>query len=225
MEPSGGILPGGEFSVTNISMVELMQFAYKVDGNAISGFPGWFRSDRFDVVAKGPVNTSDATLRLMLQSLLAREFKLAVHQEQKPQDAFALVVVKGGPKLQKAAGSGAPTDSGATNSQFDDPTDHCKRAADSAGIHADCTNISMAELAKRLPSLAPAYLDRPVVDLTGIPGTYDLKLDWVGRGKIEAEGGLTVFDAVEKQLGLRLEQRKVPLPGIAIDHVERLAEN
>src|ERR1022692_343302 len=61
VEPSGGILPGGEFSVRNISMIELLQFAYKVDGSAISGFQTWFRSDRFDVIAKGPVNTSDAT--------------------------------------------------------------------------------------------------------------------------------------------------------------------
>jgi uncharacterized protein (TIGR03435 family) len=211
--------------VTNISMIDLMQFAYHVDGSAITGSPGWFRSERFDVVAKGPVNTSDATLRLMLQALLARDFKLAVHQEQKPQDAFALVEAKGGPKLQRAAGLAAPTDSGAVDSQFADPTDHCKRTTDGGEIQADCTDISMAELAKRLPSLAPAYLDRPVVDLTGISGTYDLKLHWVGKGKIDAEGGLTIFDAIEKQLGLRLEQRKVPLPGIAIDHVERLAAN
>ncbi len=223
-EQSGGILPGGEFSVRNISMIELLQFAYKVDGSAISGFQPWFRSDRFDVIAKGPVNTSDATLRLMLQNLLAREFKLKVHEERKPQDAFALVVANGGPKLQRAANP-APAPSGAANSQFDDPVDPCKRTTDSAGIHAGCTNISMEALAKRLTSLAPAYLDRPVVDLTGISGTYDLKLQWIGKGKIDAEGGLTIFDAVTKQLGLKLEQRKVPLPGIVIDHVERSAEN
>jgi uncharacterized protein (TIGR03435 family) len=224
VEPSGGILPGGEFSARNISMVDLLQFAYKVDGSAISGFQPWFRSDRFDVIAKGPVNTSSETLSLMLQNLLAREFKLKVHEERKPQDAFALVVATGGPKLQRAADP-APPPSGAANSQFDDPVDPCKRTTDSTGIHADCANISMEALAKRLTSLAPAYLDRPVVDLTGISGTYDLKLQWTGKGKIDAEGGLTIFDAVTKQLGLKLEQRKVPLPGIAIDHVERLTEN
>jgi uncharacterized protein (TIGR03435 family) len=222
-EQSGGILPGGEFSVRNISMIELLQFAYKVDGSAISGFQPWFRSDRFDVIAKGPVNTSNETLSLMLQNLLAREFKLKVHEERKPQEAFALVVASGGAKLQRAA-SPAPS-SAAANSQFEDAVDPCKRTTDSAGVHADCTNISMAALAKRLSSLAPAYLDRPVVDLTGISGTYDLKLQWTGKGKVDAEGGLTIFEAVTKQLGLKLEQRKVPLPGIVIDHVERLAEN
>jgi uncharacterized protein (TIGR03435 family) len=221
-EPSGGILPGGEFSVTNMSMIEIMQFAYKVDGSAISGFPSWFRSDRFDIIAKGPVNTSDATLRLMLQSLLATEFRLIVHMDQKPQDAFALVVAKGGPKLQKAAGP-API-ANTERSQFEDAVDHCTRTNDSGQVIATCTNITMAELAKRLSSLAPAYLDRPVVDLTGIAGTWDLKLQWTGKGKIDTEGGLTVFDAVTK-IGLRLEQRKIPLPGLVIDHVERLTEN
>jgi uncharacterized protein (TIGR03435 family) len=222
-EQSGGILPGGQFSVTNISMIQLLQFAYGVDENAISGIPAWFRSDRFDIVGKGPTNTSDATLRLMLQSLLATEFKLAVRQEQKPQDGFALVAANGGPKLQKSASPPA-TGSVAANGQ-DDPNERCKRTEKSTGIQADCTSISMVELAKRLRSLAPAYIDRPVVDLTGVSGTYDLKLQWTGRAQIDAAGGLTIFDALTKQLGLKLEQWKIPLPGIAIEHVERLSGN
>jgi uncharacterized protein (TIGR03435 family) len=179
--------------------------------------PSWFRNDRFDIIGKGPVNTPDATLRLMLQSLLAKEFKLVVHQEQKPQEGFALVVAKGGAKLQKAAGVPAPP-----SSQFEDAVDHCKRTTGADGIVADCTNISMAELAKRLPSLAPVYIDRPVVDLTGIAGTYDLKLQWTGKAKIESEGGLTIFDAITKQVGLKLESRKIPQPSLVIDHIERL---
>ncbi len=218
-EPTGGILPGGQFSVTNVSMLEVFRFAYKLDGDAISGMPSWFRTDRFDIIGKGPANTPDATLRLMLQSLLAKEFKLKVHQEEKPQNGFALVVAKGGVRLQKAAGTTAPADP-------NDPNEHCKRITGGEGIMADCTGITMPELAKRIPSLAPAYLDgRPVVDLTGISGTYDLKFQWTGKQKIETEGGLTIFDAVTKQLGLKLEQRKIMLPGLVIDHIERLAEN
>lgn len=222
-EQSGGILPGGEFSVRNVSMIELLRFAYKVDDSAISGMQPWFRSDRFDVIAKGPVNTTNETLSLMLQNLLAREFKLKVHQEPKPQDAFALVPASGGPKLQKAASAGPAA--APAQPRNEDPDDHCRKTNESGLGTAYCTNITMGELAKRLPSLAPAYFDRPVVDLTGISGTYDLKLQWTGKGKVDAEGGLTIFEAVTKQLGLKLEQRKVPLPGIVIDHVERLAEN
>ena len=76
--------------------------------------------------------------------------------------------------------------------------------------------------ARRLRSLAPAYFDRPVVDQTGIAGTYDLTLQWTGRDQFDSLGGLTIFDAVTKELGLKLEERKIPLPAIGIEHAERL---
>lgn len=228
-EQSGGLLPGGQFAATNISIIQLLQFSYRVDESAISGMPSWFRSDRFDVIAKGSPNTSDLELRTMMRNLLASEFKLAVRNAQMPQDAFALVVAKGGPKLEKASGQPLPSLSAAATSavahnQQDDPNEHCRHSFDkSTGNRAECRNISMPELAQRLRSLAPAYLDRPVVDQTGITGTYDLTLEWTGRDQIDALGGLTIFDAVIKQLGLQLQQRKVALPAIAIEHVERLS--
>jgi bla regulator protein BlaR1 len=224
-EQSGGLLPGGQFSATNISIIQLLQFAYHVNDTAISGMPSWFRSDRFDVVAKGGPNTSDSELRTMMQNLLASEFKLSVRYAQEPQDAFALVVAKGGPMLKKASGQPLPAlPAGGTPNQQDDPNEHCRRRYEpTTGNSAECMNISMPELAQRLRSLAPAYFDRPVVDQTGIMGTYDLALRWTGRDQLDSLGGLTIFDAVIKQLGLRLEQRKVPLPAIVIEHVERLS--
>jgi uncharacterized protein (TIGR03435 family) len=183
------------------------------------------------VVAKGSPNTSDPELRAMMRNLLRSEFKLSVRSVQKPQDAFALIVAKDGPKLKKASGQPLPTlsaaaPSAAARNQQDDPNEHCRLSFGKAtGNRAECRNISMSELAKRLRSLAPAYLDRPVVDQTGITGTYDLDLQWTGRDQIDSLGGLTVFDAVIKQLGLKLEQRKIPLPAISIEHVERLSAN
>lgn len=227
-EQSGGLLPGGQFAAINLSIIQLIQFAYRVNDSAISGMPSWFQSDRFDVVAKGSPNTSDAGLRMMMQNLLASEFKLAVRKVQEPQDAFALTVAKGGPMLKKASGQPLPALPAAAaraagRGQQDDPNEHCRRWFDAgSGNRAECRNISMPELAQRLRSLAPAYFDRPVVDQTGISGTYDLALQWTGRDQLDSLGGLTIFDAVIKQLGLKLEQRKVPLPAIAIEHVERL---
>lgn len=224
-EQSGGLLPGGQFAANNISIIQLLQFAYRVDDSAISGMPSWFRSDRFDVVAKGSPNTSDPELRTMMQNLLALEFKLSVRNVQTAQDAFALIVAKGGPKLQKASGQPLPAlSAAAARNEQDDPNEHCRRSYDkNTGNHAECRNISVPELARRLRSLAPAYFDRPVVDQTGITGTYDLTLEWTGRDQLDSLGGLTIFDAVTKELGLKLEQRKVPLPAIAIDHVEQLS--
>jgi len=87
-------------------------------------------------------------------------------------------------------------------------------------------------LADWLPTrIAPSFIDRPVVDLTGLKGPYDIKLDWVPRPLVgnaadgataEAAAGSTVFDALDRQLGLKLEERKLPLPVIVIDHVERV---
>ncbi len=76
-------------------------------------------------------------------------------------------------------------------------------------------------MARRRRSLAPAYFDRPIVDQTGISGTYDLTLQWTGRDQLDFLGGPTIFDAMIKQVGLKLEQRQVPLPAIAIQQVER----
>lgn len=210
----GSIQPGGRVSVRNITMKELIEQSYKAGG--IAGGPNWLDSDRFDIIAKAPPNTSEDTLRLMLQSLLAERFKLEIHREQKPMTVYALVAAKGGPKLQAASGSGPPK---------------CGPGQGAEGQnHMVCANFSMADLTSWLPTrIAPSYIDRPIVDLTGLKGTYDIKLDWVPRppvGSTDVAAGATVFDALEKQLGLKLEERKPPMPVIFIDHIERVpAEN
>jgi uncharacterized protein (TIGR03435 family) len=72
--------------------------------------------------------------------------------------------------------------------------------------------------------MAPAYIDRVVLDSTGLEGTYDLRLVWVGAAFLD-QGGLNVFEAIEKQLGLKLEARKVPVTVTVIDGIEKLADD
>jgi uncharacterized protein (TIGR03435 family) len=212
----GGFLPGGQLSVRNIPMKELIVQAYKAGG--VAGGPNWLDSERFDIVAKAPPNTPEDTLRLMLQTLLAERFKLAIHREQKSTAVFVLVAAKRGFKLHAAAGSGRPK---------------CSPGEGAEGLnHTVCTNFTMADLAAALPTrIAPSFIDRPVVDLTGLKGAYDFQLDWVPRPLVgnAADGpsadiaaGATVFDALDKQLGLKLEERKLPMPVIVIDHIERV---
>jgi uncharacterized protein (TIGR03435 family) len=212
----GGIRPGGQVSVRNIPMKELIVQAYKVGG--VAGGPNWLDSERFDIIAKAPPNTPEDTLRLMLQTLLTERFKLAIHREQKITAVFALVAARGGFKLQASAGSGQPK---------------CGRGQGAEGLnHTACTNITMADLADWLPTrIAPSFIDRPVVDLTGLKGPYDIQLDWVPRPLVgnaadpasaDVAAGATVFDALDKQLGLKLEERKLPMPVIVIDHIERV---
>src|SRR4051812_11738262 len=68
---------------------------------------------------------------------------------------------------------------------------------------------------------APAYTIYPVVDQTGLKGTWDYDLKWSARGQLAAAGGaaITLFDAVDKQLGLKLELQKIPFPVIVVDSV------
>jgi uncharacterized protein (TIGR03435 family) len=220
---NGGVLPGGQFSARNFPLKVLLGFAFGVSDlrlvdSFIVGAPSWVDSNRFDITGKSAPGTSDKMLALMLQVFLEKQFKLRTHQEQKPMNVFALVLGKGGPKLQDAAVSGEPD---------------CKKTVGGSVVagqkqtdgqlHAVCTNMRLADLVRALPDLAPAYFDRPVLDLTGLMGAYDLKLDWTGRGFVD-QGGLTIFDSVDK-LGLKLEERKLPVPVIVVDHIEKLADD
>jgi bla regulator protein BlaR1 len=234
---SGRIIPSGQFQGVNIPLKAIIQFAYGVRTEAITGAPGWVDVDRYDIVGKGPAigtektfwpNTPllaitgdpsanlpyvDETFRLMVQSMLADRFKLVVRQEQRPTDVYALVIAKGGSKLQKAADAGMPD---------------CVKTNDGTprNIYADCKHMTMPDLARMLPSFAPAYVDREVLDFTSIKGAYDFKLGWTGKGYAEdVGGGVTLPEALEKQIGLKLEDRKVPMPIIVIEHIERPSEN
>jgi uncharacterized protein (TIGR03435 family) len=98
-----------------------------------------------------------------------------------------------------------------------------------------CQGISMAQFAGQIQTLAPGYIKTPVVDATGIEGAYDLTLSYSGSGKLlggglpaggdavaasDPSGGLSLFDALTKELGLKLEKVKRPIPVLVIDHVE-----
>jgi uncharacterized protein (TIGR03435 family) len=233
----GSVIPGGQFAMRNATLKTLLGFAYATSNQRfrdtfIIRAPAWVDSDRFDVVGKAPADMPtrecyfsgfcmpDVRLARMLQGLLEKEFKIVQHQEQKPMDVYSLVIAKRGLKLEKAAGSGERKCRRIAGGS-DDPAAK-DLSADQAGFV--CANMTMPDFASMLPEMAPAYIDRMVVDSTGLAGAYDFRLTWVGAGLID-QGGLTVFDAVEKQLGLKLESRKLPVPVTVIDHIEKLADD
>jgi uncharacterized protein (TIGR03435 family) len=204
--------PSGRVSLRYITMRMLITIAYKkevIRDEFLTGGPKWIDSDHFDLIAKAPPGTPMDTERLMIQAVLAERFHLQIHREQRPMTIYALVVAKGGPKLQNAAGTGEAD---------------CDRVGeqgpDAGGTHMACTNTKMTDLAKALPDLAPGYVRSTVVDQTGLSGNYDFKLDWVARRNLDETGGLTIFESIEK-LGLKLEERKLPMPVIVIDRVDR----
>jgi uncharacterized protein (TIGR03435 family) len=210
-DPSGSgqiSLTSGRINFLNHRMDGLIMWAWKIPIERITG-PAWMASDRFDVVAKAPPNTKIDDARLMLRSLLAERFKLTVSQGEKVIPIFALVVGKGGPILTRTVSS---------------DQESCLHGKSREGqVHIDCTNMRLADLADYLPDLAPRYVDRPVVDLTGIKGLYDFGLDWTPQpASPDVAAGPTIFDDLERKFGLKLEKQNRAMPALIVDHVERI---
>jgi len=215
----GRILPSGGIEAAGMTVQDLLMFAYGVLPDMIVGLPKWAQDSPFDVVAKAAHDTPPGGLRTMLQTLLAERFQIASHREDRPMPAYVITVGKRGHQLKPGAGT----------------QPHCSWVALPSQVsRRECQNMSMAELAKQLPGLGRIGIDLPVVDKTGLEGTWDFHLDVLtpplGGGAAEAVPGTavpqgpTIFDAFE-QLGLKLEPRKVPSPVIVIDRIEPLREN
>jgi uncharacterized protein (TIGR03435 family) len=208
----GGKLQGTRYMIREASMVDLISTAYGVDADTVLSGPRWLERDRFDVIAKAPAGTPPDTLKLMLQKLLADRFQLVLHADTKPMAAFVLSVGKAGkPKLREATGkdeTGCKTPPGVTSPLPYTPF--------------ECRNITMDDFAKTLPQIGPSYLGtHKVVNSTGLNGSWDFELHWTNIHLLDQAGdeGLTLYDALDKQLGLKLEPQKIPTPVLIVDSV------
>jgi uncharacterized protein (TIGR03435 family) len=187
----------------------------------VIGGPSWLEFDRYDVVAKAPSAASAETIKSMLQALLADRFKLVVHKDTKPVPQYVLTVGKGRPKLKESDGSGEKGCQGQPPPQNLPP-------GTIPAITVSCHNLTMAAIAEQLHQMAGGYLTSPVTDATGLKGSWDFDIKWTARGQLAAAGadGISIFDAVDKQLGLKLELQKIPMPVIVVDSVnEKPTEN
>jgi uncharacterized protein (TIGR03435 family) len=205
------LAPSGQFALINRTAGELIQFAYAVHPTEVTGLPEWGLRTRYDVVAKAPKGSAPGSTRQMMKALLASEFKLSAHTEDRPISAFVLTVAKKGPMLKESGGPGTVACHwGVAQLEQDGQT------------RLECSHMTMADFVYLLPRFAPGYVDRPVRDMTGLTGSYDFVLEstqkiFVDRGN----GGLTMYDALEKQAGLKLQEKKIPMPVIAVDHLEQ----
>jgi uncharacterized protein (TIGR03435 family) len=224
----------GRIDYTNVSVRDLIRNAYRVKDHQISG-PDWLGSQRFDVTAKLPDGASKDQVPEMLQTLLADRFKLTFHKEPKVLPAYALTVAKAGPKLHEAK---AGADAG--------PRPGMRMMMGPKGRHMT-GNVTMQMLADNLSN----WMDRPVIDMTGLKGTYAVDMEWSGddgpqsmrfmRGPGGPEGGPrpeggggearptdpnadapTLFTALQDKLGLKLDPRKESVDILIIDHAEKL---
>jgi uncharacterized protein (TIGR03435 family) len=220
----GGVLRDGTYIYRDATMLKLIEEAYGVQEDVIGGGPAWVDYDLFDVVAKVPDGTTKANADLMLKSLLADRFALVIHQGTSPVPRYVLTVGKGGSKLQPSSGS--DTAGCKPIQQQQPPPNPAGGPPDLAAIpnaKVACHGLTGAEIAQNLHDMAGAYLDHDVVDETKLEGTWDFNLEWTARALLPAKGdaGISIFDAVEKQLGLKLEVQDVPEPSLVIESVNR----
>jgi uncharacterized protein (TIGR03435 family) len=202
--------PGGRFSAKNSSLKLLIRLAYGVADYQIAGGPDWIRFDHFDVEAKSEANPTLDELKLMLQQLLGERFQLNVHRATKEDAVYALVVSKGGPKFKRVQEE--------DSERLRNDAWHGVKAAQG---HLFTQKGEMAGLAAFLTQM----LDRPVIDKTNLDGFFEFDFAVPATILPSPDSAESIFEAIQDQLGLRLEQTKGPIEVLVIDRVERLTEN
>jgi uncharacterized protein (TIGR03435 family) len=215
-------MKNGRLTAIAIPLKDLISLAYDMDDDMVIS-EKWLETERFDIVAKAAPTASLNELRAMLRTLMQERFKLSVHNEERSVTVFALTAPKK-PKLKESDGS-ARSD--------------CKFGNDNGLRTLKCQNATMTQFTESLRRAAGGYMDKSVVDLTGLKGSYDVTVGWTPFARLRAKkaepaaGGdvptaaepaatLTVFEAIDKQLGLKLAEQKHAMPVLVVDHVERI---
>ena len=191
---------GAKFTARNVSLLSLIQRAYGVKRYQIEG-PDWLKEAAFDITAAMPADASENQVNPALRALLVERFQLAFHRETKELPIYALVPAKGTPKIQAAADPNGPSGT-------------WQGARQATG-----KNESMEHFAEVLSRL----VDRPVMNMTGLPGTYDFKMDYARDDSPAAadSANASLFTALQEQLGLKLEAKKGPVEILVIDRVQK----
>ncbi|HKV48648.1 MAG TPA: TIGR03435 family protein [Candidatus Acidoferrales bacterium] len=238
---SGLRMDGAQAHLGSQSLKNLIAMAYRVQWNMVSG-PDWMASARFDISAKLPEGATTDQIPEMLQSLLADRFGLKVHHETKDGPAYALSLGKSPLKLTES-----PTDA---PSSVPSGSVNVAAAGSAAGVSIDLGHGSSYTFANdqfqfhrfnmnQFVRQLALYMDRPIVNMTDLKGTYDFTLDitqedyyilLVRSGAnagvnlppraLQLLGGtpVSLFDALDQQ-GLHMEARKLLLDTIVVDQV------
>ena len=240
--------PRGRFSA-DFPLIVYITFAYKLSLTPdqreamVAHLPKWVASDAFEIEARAPQSTATKgnptkdQMRLMMQSLLAERFHLTVHFETQTVPALAMVLAKAekpGPQLRPHA-DGPPCESAPSSDKnvFPQVCDVYSMTLQPNRMHrAGSRNTTMEALAGAIPSFGS--VSRLVVDRTGLSGTFDFTLEWLpeSNGPVPPSGdaqpeasGPTFLEALNEQLGLKLESIKAATQVLIVDRVERPSAN
>jgi uncharacterized protein (TIGR03435 family) len=194
-------------TMRNVTLKNAIRWAYQVTEYQVSG-PDWLDSAHFNIVAKSAGPANEDQLQLMMQTLLADRFKLALHRQTKEFQVYVLAPGKNGTKLQESKGDGEAS---------------IQNQPDRMSVSVQRTPIS-----QMIDMLTPV-LGAPVIDMTGLKGRYDITVNLAKyMADIQPGGGAPadplsiVIAALEGELGLKLESKKIPLDQLVIDHAEKI---
>jgi uncharacterized protein (TIGR03435 family) len=229
--------PGGAFEAYNATLGSIIRLAYGLREFQTVGGPEWVDIDRFDIQARGPQGAVESDAPRRLQSLLAERFALKVHRETRDRPMYALVLARAngslGPRLRQSDGPPAPSGFAAAGGT-------CTPPGPPGPINMRFCGVTMASL---VDLYLPMYIDRRVVDRTGLTGGFDLALHFDSRQMVAGVGpgggfgtspqaaepadadAISIFTALEEQLGLKLQPQTGPIEVLVIDHVERPTPN
>jgi len=238
-------ISGTQVRFAYLSLKDYISRAYRVKPLHIVG-PDWLGGEKWDIAAKLPDGATPAQIPELLQRLLEERFHLAIHREMKEFQVYALETAKGGTRLSELppdADTGTPA-AGAVDATV---------TGTAAGVGYDFGNGSTLMFSQRglegkkitmrdLVEMLSWYLERPVVDMTGLQGNYDLLLDISAEdyramsiragvvagialppavlAALDKPWGDSVSNALSK-VGLTLASRKSPVEVVVIDHIER----
>ena len=227
----------GRYEIKNATMLDLVRTAYGFNADLILGGPNWLELDRFDVIAKVPSGADVDAQKAMLQGLLEDRFKLVARKETKSVPTWVLAMGKQH-HLKEADGSGqsgcripdpssgAPPEGGIRLFRMDPDGKQSQIVLGPGGVvQYSCRNMTMAAFAAELRTMLGVRVGQePVINETGLSGAWNFDVKWsIGLiGPIDQGEQLPVADAIDKQLGLKLEQRPTPKQVLVVASANRV---
>ena len=239
--------PFGRFTATNATVRSLVLRAYGLVDAQLIGAPAWLNTERYDIEARAAAAPSDGPEALlpMVRTLLAERFKLAAHPDTRELPAYALTFARRDRQLGPQIRATQTDCTGATTLTADevraavrDGWPPCGMSYfvnfTTTGANGNNVKLRVRRSAITMPALATALqptVDRPVVDQTGLNGRFDVEYSYApqpstpGVESVFGPDAPALFVALEEQLGLKLESRRMSVPVLVIDSIDRPSEN
>jgi uncharacterized protein (TIGR03435 family) len=192
----------GSLTMRSVTLKACIQWAYQLFEYQVTG-PGAIDGDHYDVMGKAAGPANEPELRAMLQTLLADRFELKFHRQTKEMQAYVLSVGKGGPKVKES------TTEGDGDIRPDQKT--------------MTVTIQRMPMARIIDPLSRMF-QMPVVDATGLKGRYDLSVNvakYLPQAGEKTDPVSLIQTALQEELGLKLEAKKVPLDLLIVDHAAK----